>query len=361
MYCRNCGRELFEGDNFCPACGTKVNKPTSEASNSEIVFDPDTVPETRENFNFKWDLDDFNRQQRKQEDTATFDWGDLLGVKKARTMDDKISEASRLPKHGSEPISDFVFDSSKALRPAEAKPSEKFGSREGDFYTFSKKNAEFQELLNREHEKVKKAKEERALRLEELNLDTANTNEEIVLDEQEEEQPQSVESRLEARRRRKEAGKTEAIPVADKTEIPLKVDEDDISGKWPEEPSAESEPEEAVASEPEVPANQIEEMTKARELLFNESNIEDQLEEDAQQSSSPEKTRVATQQISRDQFAEFLKKAEEQFGINDLDQQLEEENKDVNDEEEPAEESFLKKFLMQMRSKAFRQRMKCRK
>ncbi len=343
MYCRNCGRELFEGDNFCPACGTKVNKPTQETANREIVFDPDVVPETGEKFDFKWDLEDFNRQQRKTEDTATFDWGDLLGVKKEKDINDRISEASQLPGHGGKPVSDFVFDPSKALRPAESKPSEKFGSREGDFYTFNKKNAEFQELLNKEHERVKKAKEERALRIEELKLDNTNINEEIVLDEQTEEQPQNGESRLAARRRRKEAEKTESVPAADKTEIPLKVDEDDISGKWPEEPDAkpeaetESKPEEQEASETKQPVNQIEEMTRARDLLFNEGNIEGQLEKDAQQAQTPEKARVATQQISRDQFAEFLKKAEEQFGINDLDQQIEEESNAADNAEDVTE------------------------
>ena len=95
MYCRNCGRELLENDNFCPACGTKVEKKTQEPENREIVFDPNTVPETKENFDFKWDLEDFNRQQRKSEDAASFDWGDLLGVKKESTVNDRISEASR--------------------------------------------------------------------------------------------------------------------------------------------------------------------------------------------------------------------------------------------------------------------------
>lgn len=345
MYCRNCGKELLENDNFCPVCGTKVEKKTQEPESKEIVFDPNTVPETKENFDFKWNLEDFNRQQRRTEDAASFDWGDLLGVKKERTVNDRISEASRLPGRNYEPISDFVFDPSGAAQPAERKAADKFGSREDDFYTFSKKNAEFQELLNKEHERVKKAKEERALRLEELNLD--DINKEIVLDEEPEEQPQTEETGLARRRRkRREAGQTEYIPVAPKTEIPLKVDEDDISGQWPPAPApeaeAEKQPEEQApenkqeqtvesAPETEQPVNQIEEMARARELLFNSDNLEQQLEEDAAQSQSPEKVRVATQQISRDQFAEFLKKAEEQFGIDALDKKIEEDYKNVEE------------------------------
>lgn len=347
MYCRNCGKELLDNDNFCPVCGTKVEKKTQEPENREIVFDPNTVPETKENFDFKWDLDDFNRQQRKTEDAASFDWGDLLGVKKERTVNDRISEASRLPGRNYEPVSDFVFDPSGAVQPAERKSADKFGSREDDFYTFSKKNAEFKELLNKEHERVRKAKEERELRLEAYNLD--NVNKEIVLDEdpEEQEQPQAEETGLARRRRkRKEAEKTEYIPVAPKTEIPLKVDEDDISGQWPPEPAqeaeAEKQPEEQApenkqeqtvesAPETEQPVNQIEEMARARELLFNSDNLEQQLEEDAAQSQSPEKVRVATQQISRDQFAEFLKKAEEQFGIDALDKKIEEDYKNVEE------------------------------
>ena len=344
MYCRNCGKELLENDNFCPVCGTKVEKKTQEPESKEIVFDPNTVPETKENFDFKWNLEDFNRQQRRTEDAASFDWGDLLGVKKERTVNDRISEASRLPGRNYEPISDFVFDPSGAAQPAERKAADKFGSREDDFYTFSKKNAEFQELLNKEHERVKKAKEERALRLEELNLD--DINKEIVLDEEPEEQPQTEETGLARRRRkRREAGQTEYIPVAPKTEIPLKVDEDDISGQWPPAPAPEAEaekqpedqavfePEQTVETAPETeqPVNQIEEMARAREILFNSDNLEQQLEEDAAQSQAPEKARVATQQISRDQFAEFLKKAEEQFGIDALDKKIEEDYKNVEE------------------------------
>ena len=367
MYCRNCGRELLENDNFCPVCGTKVEKKTQEPESREIVFDPNTVPETKENFDFKWDLEDFNRQQRKTEDAASFDWGDLLGVKKERTVNDRISEASRLPGRSYEPISDFVFDPSGAAQPAERRTSDKFGSREDDFYTFSKKNAEFQELLNKEHERVRKAKEERELRLEELNLD--NINKEIVLDEpaEEQEQPQSEETGLARRRRkRREAEQTEYIPVAPKTEIPLKVDEDDISGQWPPEPAAaeaDKQPEAQEPSEPEQPAgtdseteqpvNQIEEMARARELLFNSDNLEQQLQEDAAKSQAPEKTRVATQQISRDQFAEFLKKAEEQFGIDALDKKIEEEDyKNVEEimEELPDAEETVPESLEQVQT-----------
>lgn len=346
MYCRNCGKELLDNDNFCPVCGTKVEKKTQEPENREIVFDPILYLRLKRTLTLR-DLGDFNRQQRKTEDAANFDWGDLLGVKKERTVNDRISEASRLPGRNYEPVSDFVFDPSGAVQPAERKSAEKFGSREDDFYTFSKKNAEFQELLNKEHERVRKAKEERDLRLEAYNLD--NVNKEIVLDEdpEEQEQPQAEETGLARRRRkRKEAEKTEYIPVAPKTEIPLKVDEDDISGQWPPEPAqeaeAEKQPEEQApenkqeqtvesAPETEQPVNQIEEMARARELLFNSDNLEQQLEEDAAQSQSPEKVRVATQQISRDQFAEFLKKAEEQFGIDALDKKIEEDYKNVEE------------------------------
>lgn len=338
MYCRNCGKELLENDNFCPVCGTKAEKPIQRAEDREIVFDPDTVPQTKESFDFKWDLEDFHRQQRKTEDAASFDWGDLLGVKKEKTISDRISEASRLPAHGYEPVSDFVFNPAGDSQPEERKPAEKFGSREDDFYTFSKKNAEFQELLNKEHERVKKAREERALRLEALNLD--GINKEIVLDEQPEEHEvaEAQETGLAKRRRkRREAEKTEYIPVAEKTEIPLKVDEGDISGQWPEEPAKAIEPEpqpeeqDVSASQTEQPVNQIEEMARARELLFNSDNLEQQLEEDAEQTKAPEKTRVATQQISRDQFAEFLKKAEEQFGVDALDKKIEEDCKNAED------------------------------
>lgn len=331
MYCRNCGKELFESDNFCPECGKKVEKNTKEPEQKEIVFDPNTIPGTEERFDFNWDLEDFNRQRRKAEDTSEFDWGDLLGVKKEKSIDDKISEASHLPSHNYEPISDFVFNPSGDSGRQQTQPAHKFGSREDDFYTFSKKNAEFQELLNKEHERVRKAKEDRAIRLEELDLE--GINKEIAIEPVDNEPAEEELTFLQKRRKRRESEKTEYVPAIHEMTVPLKADEDDIAGGWPEEPAPENKDEEQEISvkDKQSPVNQIEEMARARELLFSSTNtVEEQIEADAAEPATPEKSKIATQQISRDQFAEFLKKAEEQFGIDQSDK-ASEEYKDIEE------------------------------
>lgn len=37
MYCRNCGKEVCDGDNFCPQCGTRATKILAQ---SPIVKNP---------------------------------------------------------------------------------------------------------------------------------------------------------------------------------------------------------------------------------------------------------------------------------------------------------------------------------
>jgi RNA polymerase subunit RPABC4/transcription elongation factor Spt4 len=61
MLCRNCGRQLDEGENFCPACGT-VNA-TETPSDTTVQFDLNAVDTANERMKeemagqaFKWGL-----------------------------------------------------------------------------------------------------------------------------------------------------------------------------------------------------------------------------------------------------------------------------------------------------------------
>ena len=73
MYCRNCGKELLDNDNFCPVCGTKVEKKTQEPENREIVFDPNTVPETKRTLTLNgiWVISTGSREKQKTLQTLT--------------------------------------------------------------------------------------------------------------------------------------------------------------------------------------------------------------------------------------------------------------------------------------------------
>ena len=39
-YCKNCGTELSEGQEFCPNCGTAVETTNEQVSETETVSEP---------------------------------------------------------------------------------------------------------------------------------------------------------------------------------------------------------------------------------------------------------------------------------------------------------------------------------
>jgi hypothetical protein len=108
MNCKECGAPLLEGDKVCNRCGAE----TKEQVGSE----------------FRWNIYDFPKPRKTEE--IDFDWGS-----------GERSDGSSLE-----------FDLLKEI--GEMTPEEQTPDY-GKFFTFNKKNEEFQQLLNREYEKLK--------------------------------------------------------------------------------------------------------------------------------------------------------------------------------------------------------------
>ena len=65
MFCKNCGRQLDEGENFCPVCGTmNATEPSTETPvDTSVSYDTNAVDTTNEHLKdemagqvFKWGL-----------------------------------------------------------------------------------------------------------------------------------------------------------------------------------------------------------------------------------------------------------------------------------------------------------------
>lgn len=214
MYCRNCGQKLADGDKFCSSCGAK----TILASESEIKdtgaenLQPqiNDAAEQKEEplfepFDFKAYGFDFGSESESEEDAAEpkkpvapvedFDWNIHSfpgnGVEKTEEVDFNWSltpeeaaaeEAKKATEMAAEPAPEVLAPKEPEWKPeapagdapkAEAAPAssleeELFGGLENKtdearkqseeidkFFTFHKKNEEFQRLLDQEYEKIK--------------------------------------------------------------------------------------------------------------------------------------------------------------------------------------------------------------
>ena len=304
MFCRKCGKQLRDDDNFCPKCGTPVEREEEEVVDNGVVeFNPEKTPEETESLDLKWDVEDFHREEKAED--VEIEWGDLLGTKKAEedskaVLMDMVDTAAKPVEEGDKAMDASIFSTPEAAE-IEKKIAEEKKPEQEQFDTLSAKNKEFQDLLEKEKARVQAAKEERAKRLEELGL--AEENQEIELADGE----GKLTAAERIKKRREERAKRDATQIIEPV-IPLKLDQDEISGSWPPAPEKKAEP---------VP--EVKEEIKEEPVL--------EVKEDPAVEAMK---KGQTQQISREDFAAFLKQAEEQFGFDDIDEDI---------EEEPAEEA----------------------
>ena len=202
MFCRNCGQKLADGDKFCSSCGTKTQAEDNSAVEN-IAAGVEGVSQAAkaeekplfEPFDFKafgFDFADLGlgtgakkeepaaEESKPAPPTEKFDWNtgafpDTNKTVKTEDVDFNWSLSPETPEPAPEPE---VF---KAEEPAWTEPeaetdavtgadleAELFGDIESQadetrkqseeidkFYTFHKKNEEFQKILDREYEKVK--------------------------------------------------------------------------------------------------------------------------------------------------------------------------------------------------------------
>ena len=205
MYCRNCGNKILEGDKFCSECGTKVAAAESSAAPVMPAAPEVELPKAEpaaeavaddaplfEPFDFKAFGFDFaelglgtglKEETKPTPPTETFDWntGEFPDRNTATKTEDinfnwslspdepEVPAAPAAPEVPEVPAAEMPaapeVELPKAEPAAEAAPSnDLFGDLEetrkqseeiDKFFTFHRKNEEFQKILDREYEKVR--------------------------------------------------------------------------------------------------------------------------------------------------------------------------------------------------------------
>ena len=250
MFCKNCGRKLGIDDKFCATCGEKITIETAELPESKVQEEPLFFREPREEKKprrvvhleeFNWDLEGYPTTPKKTE-AVDFDWASVLENnmrKAAPVVEEKQEEEAsldempktvealleQLPKEvlevseepETEPVEEEILEepeqqaegtSLEESGQAEAKSLEDiiddFGPQAIEeptrlidkaqmkadsvdkFYVFSKKQEEYQNLLDREYEKLQKGLKEDPCEEEEGPVEETTLPEEILKPEEEE-------------------------------------------------------------------------------------------------------------------------------------------------------------------------------
>jgi len=184
MYCKNCGRLLQPGDKFCSGCGAKVEIPQAEQIKPEVKSEEKPVRHSFQRENFNWDLQGYPTQNKKT-DAIDFNWDSVMEEKQRRAYE----ERTPVGKPQTKPKEDLMFEKAPEKpevpevheETTEEKPAnieeELFGKsdirdvpeptrifdedaksgRIDNFYTFNKKNEEFQALLDQEYDRLNKS------------------------------------------------------------------------------------------------------------------------------------------------------------------------------------------------------------
>ncbi|MEA4987672.1 MAG: zinc ribbon domain-containing protein [Anaerovorax sp.] len=187
MYCKMCGTEINSTDLFCKVCGTKIEEAESQTTSSdsleskheEFTWNIYEFPQPRktEDINFKWNLNSLEEKETKKEEVLNVENPNQSSEngkaqnqieeeekiiweipKKASFKEEiKVSSFEDLPDamfHTEVPTQDYNTISEDKIPAGEVSDMDKF-------FTFSKKNEEFQQLLDREYEKIQKKNMER--------------------------------------------------------------------------------------------------------------------------------------------------------------------------------------------------------
>lgn len=309
MYCRMCGNKLRDMDHYCQFCGmpTEFKDTPSERAESaemkeEVVFNPPydnktqfaedepalefsepeseseqeaTEPGAGKSSEFIWNVHEFPDPESKKTDAVKFNWNmEDFGRPEEKEVAATVFE---------EELFQEIRDESSRIREQNI----------DRFFTFSRKNEEFQKLLDREYEKVRKrsvlgieAPEEPKVPEEpkapEVPIESIHIEEEVSEDVPHEEPSHVMETPLnEEIPLETETPLNEGIPLNAETpmneEIPFDT-EIAPNEEVPLEP--ESILTESVADSPAKPsaaskAEHISEMAKARAEFFGEDLIRD--------------------------------------------------------------------------------------
>ncbi len=220
MYCKQCGHLVGDNDRFCSNCGERIvgsvapslfEKESSDTSVTNVenkAFVGGSVPGTfsdeveakpkrvykRENFS--WDLEGYPDTEVKKTDEVDFNWDSVMEEKmrlnsRAAFVNEEVKDkepesfTDLSPFTGSENVQpekepekenleEFLFKDKSLTMPAKNDAQTADEEKVDKFYTFNKKNEEFQALLDREYEKLKMSRGE-GFRSEDTSMDAPVT------------------------------------------------------------------------------------------------------------------------------------------------------------------------------------------
>ena len=195
MYCKNCGKELAADAKFCMQCGTPVDDVPAPVQTAPVQHttekaepvkapqpkaEPVETPRERPVFDeIKWNVSEYPDQNAVEKtEEIDFNWNtepvaapqpkaEAPAAVRSETAPEtpahrEIPEAHKtqsVPQHNTEDhvLSGKDLDSAifGEKEPKKAPESMSAAERIDKFYTFNKKNEEFQQLLNKEYDKVK--------------------------------------------------------------------------------------------------------------------------------------------------------------------------------------------------------------
>ena len=218
MFCTKCGKELHEGDRFCAYCGAEV-RAQRHSKNDEIVFNPPfkieaqkkteeilkaaeerkhTEKAKKETISFDWNLEGFPDAQPKKTEDVDFNWDSVLerrsrGVASVEPAVEKIElkfeAAHESAESGAVKKDENTDAASETTQPEdvlsveelekelfgdferqEAQPERKRETNpDARFFTFNQKNDAFQELVEKEKERVRNMEDEYNRQLAEMD------------------------------------------------------------------------------------------------------------------------------------------------------------------------------------------------
>lgn len=201
MFCKECGKSINDDSKFCSYCGSKVEPIdkmqsfenfSNEANNPHEVqqktagrTDSQTPEKSIKDINlkrpanFNWDLDGFPSDDQRKEKKVSIDWNDVLMSGNQDNDSTKIRRDTKGRKTDSFFFATQIHDGDKSVQNNDDVDLQSFlfedktnnqdfsGKSDADFvengdsvavnkfYTFNKKNEEFQRLLDKEYEKLK--------------------------------------------------------------------------------------------------------------------------------------------------------------------------------------------------------------
>lgn len=218
MFCTKCGKELYEGDRFCAYCGAEV-RAQRHSKNDEVVFNPpfkieaqkkteeilkateerkDAEKAKKETVSFDWNLDGFPAAQLKKTEDVDFNWDSVLERKNrgfapteptVEKIEPKLEPREEFFERAAEKNTENTSTAGEQTQPedvlsVEELERELFGDLEKQrtqserkqqtnpdarFYTFNQKNDAFQELVDKEKERVRNMEDEYNRQLAEMD------------------------------------------------------------------------------------------------------------------------------------------------------------------------------------------------